>query len=187
MNDKVKEKMDASMYWKAYSQAKLDLDQEALQTIAELAKQFASSPWVNDAKALAVQIQQAAGQPVSAELQNNEELKLLALRGVMQSDPEKGLPIIEKMLDGGASPRVRDRAMFVLAQSRAPRARDIMINAAKNNSNPDLQRSAIRYLGMMGGADDREAAERHLPERHRTSLSSERFCRATSRAAASTG
>jgi HEAT repeat protein len=47
--------------------------------------------------------------------------------------------------------------MFVLAQSRAPRARDIMINAAKNNSNPDLQRSAIRYLGMMGGADDREA------------------------------
>jgi hypothetical protein len=157
VNDKVKEKMDAALYWKAYSQAKLDLDKEALQTVAELARQFASSPWVNDAKALAVQIQQAAGQPVSAELQNNEELKLLALRGVMQSDPEKGMPIIEKMLAGGASPRVRDRAMFVLAQSRTPRSREIMLNAAKNNSNPDLQRSAIRYLGMMGGTEDRDA------------------------------
>ena len=156
VNDKVKEKMDASLYWKAYSQAKLDLDKEALATIAELAKQFASSPWVNDAKALAVQIQQAAGQPVSAELQNNEELKLLALRGVMQSDPEKGVPIIEKMLAGGATPRVRDRALFVLSQSRSPRAREVMLNTAKNNNNPELQRSAIRYIGMMGGTDDRE-------------------------------
>lgn len=150
-------KMDAAMYWKAYSEAKLDRDQDALRTVAELSKQFANSPWVRDAKALAVEIQQAAGQPVSAELQNDEELKLLALRGVMQSDPDKGVPIIEKMLAGGASPRVRDRAMFVLAQSRATRAREVMLNAAKNNSNPDLQRSAIRYLGMMGGAEDRDA------------------------------
>ena len=41
---------------------------------------------------------------------------LLALRGVMQSDPDKGVPIIEKMLAGGASPRVRDRALFVLSR-----------------------------------------------------------------------
>jgi hypothetical protein len=47
--------------------------------------------------------------------------------------------------------------MFVLAQSRSPRAREVMLNAAKNNSNPDLQRSAIRYLGMMGGPEDRDA------------------------------
>ena len=64
-----------------------------------------------------LEIQQATGQPVSAELQNDEELKLLALRGVMQTDPDKGLPIIEKMLAGGATPRVRDRALFVLARA----------------------------------------------------------------------
>ena len=149
-------KADAALYWKAYSQSKLDLDKEALQTVAELARQFASSPWVKDARALAVEIQSANGQPVSAELQNSEELKLLALRGVMQADPDKGVPIIEKMLAGGASPRVRDRALFVLSQSRAARAREVMLNTAKNNNNPDLQRTAIRYLGMMGGADDRE-------------------------------
>jgi len=144
---------DAALYWKAYSQSKLALNDEALRTIQELSKQFAKSTWVKDAKALAVEIQQAVGQPVSAELQNDEELKLLALRGVMQTDPDKGLPIIEKMLAGGATPRVRDRALFVLAQSRSPRARDIIATTAKNSANPDMQVRAIRYIGMMQGSD----------------------------------
>jgi len=144
---------DAALYWKAYGQSKLTLDEDALKTITELSKQFANSPWVRDAKALAVEIQQAAGQPVSADLQNDEELKLLALRGVMQTDPDKGVQVIEKMLAGGATPRVRDRALFVLAQSRAPKAHDIIANTAKNNANPDMQIRAIRYLGMMRTSD----------------------------------
>src|SRR4029077_13766767 len=139
LTDTTKNRSDAALYWKAYSQSKLDLDKEALQTVAELAKQFASSPWVKDARALALEIQQANGQPVSVELQNDEELKLLALRGVMQTDPDKGVPIIEKMLAGAATPRVRDRALFVLAQSRSPKAHDIIANTAKNNSTPELQ------------------------------------------------
>ena len=149
---------DAALYWKAYSQSKLDLDKEALQTITELSKQFAKSTWVKDAKALAVEIQPANGQPISAELQNDEELKLLALRGVMQTDPDKGVPIIEKMLAGGATPRVRDRALFVLSQSRSPRARDIIAQHGEEQRQPrSAAIRAIRYLGMMGGADDREA------------------------------
>jgi HEAT repeat protein len=144
---------DAAMYWKAYSQSKMALSDEALQTIKDMAARFATSPWVKDAKALEFEIQQAAGQPISADLQNDEELKLLALRGVMQTDPDKGLPIIEKMLAGGAAPRVRDRALFVLSQSRSPKARDIMISTAKNNANPELQLRAIRYLGFMGNED----------------------------------
>jgi HEAT repeat protein len=150
---------DAAMYWKAYSQSKLALSQEALDTIREMSKQFAASPWVKDAKALELEIRQAFGQQISPDLQDlqgDEELKLLALRGVMQTDPDKGLPIIEKMLASGASPRVRDRALFVLSQSRSPKARDIMVATAKNNANPELQLRAIRYLGMMGGAEDRE-------------------------------
>jgi tetratricopeptide (TPR) repeat protein len=154
--DSAKERADAALYWKAYSQNRIGESKEALKALNELTKEFSKSTWAKDAKALALEIQQAAGQPVSAELQNDEELKLLALRGIMQSDPEKAVPIIEKMLDGNASPRVRDRALFVLAQSRAPKAHDIVIKTARNNANPDLQRSAIRYLGMMGG-DDREA------------------------------
>jgi hypothetical protein len=152
----VNSRTDAAMYWKAYSQSKLALTEDALRTIQDMGRQFAASSWVKDAKALEVEIRQSLGQAVSADLQPDEELKLLALRGLMQADPEKGLPIIEKMLAGGASPRVRDRALFVLSQSRSARAHDIMINTAKNNANPELQRTAIRYIGMMRGSDDRE-------------------------------
>lgn len=156
---------DAAMYWKAYSQSKLALSDDALRTIKDMARQFAASPWVKDAKALELEIRQSAGQAVSAELQGDEELKLLALRGVMQTDPDKGLPIIEKMLSGNATPRLRDRALFVLSQSRSPRARDILINTAKNNAYPDMQLLAIRYLGFMGGTGDRE----RLADIYRTS------------------
>ena len=46
---------DAALYWKAYSQSRLTENEEALKTIQDLAKQFATSPWVKDARALAVE------------------------------------------------------------------------------------------------------------------------------------
>ena len=147
---------DAAMYWKAYSLAKLTERTAALTTLAELEKRFAGSRWIKDAKALEVEIRQASGQAVTAESQNDEELKLLALRGLIQSDPEKALPIIERMLAGSSSVRVKDRALFVLSQSRSPRTRELIAGIAKGNANPDLQLKAIRYLGIMGGADTRD-------------------------------
>ena len=76
---------------------------------------------------------------MSPASQEDDELKLMALRGIMQSDPEQAYPIIEKMLAGTNSPKVKDRALFVLSQSRGARARDIIANVAKGNANPDLQ------------------------------------------------
>ena len=147
---------DAALYWKAYSQSKLGQSAEALATLADLQKRFADSRWSRDAKALEVEVRQASGQAVSPGDQDNDELKLYALRGVMQSDPEQAFPIIEQMLAGANSPRVKDRALFVLSQSRSPRARDLIANVARGNANPDLQLRAIRYLGIMGGADNRQ-------------------------------
>src|SRR5262245_1189271 len=74
----------------------------------------------------------------------------------MQNDPDQAVPIIEKMLTGTNSPKVKDRALFVLSQSRSARARDVIAGVAKGNANPDLQLKAIRYLGMMSGADNRQ-------------------------------
>jgi HEAT repeat protein len=146
---------DAALYWKAYSQYKLGQRAEALNTVADLKKRFADSRWSRDAKALEVEVRQASGQTV-APTQDDDELKLMALRGIMQSDPEQAFPIIEKMLAGANSPRVKDRALFVLSQSRSARARDLIANVAKGNANPDLQLRALRYLGIMGGAENRQ-------------------------------
>jgi tetratricopeptide (TPR) repeat protein len=147
---------DAALYWKAYSLSKLGQRTEALNTLADLLKRFADSRWSRDAKSLEVEVRQASGQTVSPAAQEDDELKLMALRGIMDSDPEQAYPIIEKMLSGANSPKVKDRALFVLSQGRGARARDIIANVAKGNANPDLQLRAIRYLGIMNGAENRQ-------------------------------
>lgn len=146
---------DAALYWKAYVLARLGQRPEALNTIADLTKQFPESRWLKDAKAIEVEVRQSSGQPVSPASQDDEDLKLMALRGLMNSDPDQALPVLEKMLTSANSPKVKDRALFVLSQSHSAKAREIIANVAKGNANPDLQMRAIRYLGMMGGADSR--------------------------------
>jgi tetratricopeptide (TPR) repeat protein len=147
---------DAAMYWKAYSLSKVGQRAEALTALADLIKQFGDSRWLRDARALEVEVRQASGQAVSPASQDDEELKLMALRGIMQSDPEQALPVIEKMLTGANSPKVKDRALFVLSQSQSAKAREIIAGVARGSANPDLQLRAIRYVGMMGGQDSRQ-------------------------------
>jgi tetratricopeptide (TPR) repeat protein len=147
---------DAALYWKAYSLGKLGRKADALNAIADLQQKFKDSRWVKDAKALEVEVRQSSGQTVSPESQNDEELKLMALRGLMNSDADRAMPIIDQMLAGTNSPKVKDRALFVLSQSNSSRAREIIANAAKGGANPDLQLRAIHYLGIMGGNDNRQ-------------------------------
>jgi tetratricopeptide (TPR) repeat protein len=147
---------DAALYWKAYSLAKLGRRADALSALADLQQQFKNSRWLGEARALDVELRQASGQTVAPENQTDDDIKLMALRGLMQSDAERALPIIEQMLAAANSPKVKDRALFVLSQANSARAREIIGNIAKGGANPDLQLRAIKYLGMMGGSDNRQ-------------------------------
>jgi tetratricopeptide (TPR) repeat protein len=147
---------DGALFWKAYSLAKLGRRADALGALADLQRQFKESRWLREARALEVEVRQASGQTISPESQVDDDTKLMALRGLMQSDPERALTIIEQMLAGTNSPKVKDRALFVLSQSNAARAREIISNVAKGGANPDLQLRAIKYLGIMGGSDNRQ-------------------------------
>jgi HEAT repeat protein len=146
---------DAALYWKAYAQNRLGQRPDSLQTIAELLKAFPSSRYVQQAKALEVEVRRDAGQPVRPESQSDEELKLMAIQGLQNSDPERAIPLLEGILQGTASPKLKARALFVLAQSNSPRARTALANVAKGNTLPDLQERAIQYLGVHGGRENR--------------------------------
>jgi hypothetical protein len=146
---------DGALYWKAYSQDRVGQRAEALATIAELSKTYPTSRYVKQAQALEMEVRRNVGQPVNPEAQGDEELKLIAVNSLINSDPEKALPILEKLLQGPASPKLRERAVFVLSQSNSPRAREILKGLARGSSTPELQSKAIQYLGVMGGADSR--------------------------------
>src|SRR5262249_53571369 len=124
---------------------------EALKTLDVMKSRFADSRWLKDALALKVEMMQASGQAVSPDAQTDEDLKLLALRGLMQSDPDRAVAMIEQLLSGSSSIKVKENALFVLSQSRSAKALEILGNSAKGSRNPDLQIRAIRYLGVMNG------------------------------------
>src|SRR5579859_1899464 len=147
---------DAAMYWKAYAENKLGKRDSALATIADLEKKFAQSRWIKDARALKIEVQQSTGQPAHPESQPDEELKMLAIQGLMNSDPQRAMPLLEKVLNGPGTPKEKSKAMFVLAQSGSAQSREILGRIAKGESNPDLQRKAVEYLGLFGGQQSRQ-------------------------------
>jgi hypothetical protein len=146
---------DAAMYWKAYAENKLGKRDSALTTIADLEKKYAQSRWIKDAKALEIEVRQSNGQPSNPDNQT-DDLKILALRGIMQGDPAKGVPMVENFLNGPASPKLKSNALFLLGQNGSPQAQEVLAKIAKGQSNPDLQRKAVQYLGMFGGQQSRQ-------------------------------
>jgi outer membrane protein assembly factor BamD (BamD/ComL family) len=152
-------RVDAALYWKAYAQMKQKEIAEALATLDALQRRFRTSRWVRAARALEVEARQATGQPVAPEAQADAEIKLLALGGLMRRDPDRAVPMIEALLEGAGSEDVKANALFVLSQSRSARARAVITDVAKSGDNPDLQLKAVRYLGVMGGAENRRVLE----------------------------
>jgi hypothetical protein len=147
---------DAALYWKAYAENRLGKRDAALTTIADLKHRFPQSRWLKDASALEIDVRQRAGQPAHPESQSDDDLKMLAIQGLMNSDPERAMPLLEKVLNGTATPREKSKALFVIAQSGSPQAREILGRIASGQSNPELQRKAVEYLGMFGGGAARK-------------------------------
>ncbi len=128
--------------------------EDALAALAELQKSYASGRWANDAKALESEVRQANGQPLAPEKETDEEIKLLAIVSLINSDPERAIPLLDKILQGRNTPKLKERALFVLAQSRTPKAQEIVVRYAKGAGNPDLQAHAVEYLGLYGGKEN---------------------------------
>lgn len=146
---------DAALYWKAYAMNRAGRREDALDILSDLKDAYPSSRWVKDAKALELEVRAATGAPVNAGTYTDDDLKLLAVNSLMQSDPDKALPVIQKLLASNNSGKIKDRALFVLAQNPTPEARKLLSDTARNSSNPDLQLKAIRYMGMMGSEQTR--------------------------------
>ena len=147
---------DAALYWKAYAENRLGKRDTALATIADMKRRFPQSRWQKDATALEIEVKQSTGQAVKPADQSDEELKMLAIQGLMSSDPERTLPLLEKVINGSGSPKEKSKALFVLAQSGSAQAREILGRIARGQTNSDLQRKAVEYLGLFGGSEARK-------------------------------
>ncbi|MFP5287013.1 MAG: HEAT repeat domain-containing protein, partial [Thermoanaerobaculia bacterium] len=141
---------DAGLYWKAYAQRRAGRASEALATIRQLASTYPKSSWLDDARALEVEMRGGQGQPD----QEDEELKLYALSGLMAHNPKKVTPLVQQYLSGKHSLENKEKALFLLTQSDLPEARQAMTQIVRGSAHPELRAHAIRYLGMVA-EDDR--------------------------------
>ena len=147
---------EGALYWKAYALTRLGRADQAGASLAELRRAYPASRWLNDAKALELEIRQSAGQKASPEQESDEDLKLLAMSGLIGTDPERVLPQIDKILGSAkSSPKLKERALFVLAQSRNAKAKETLTKYAKGGVNPDLQLKAVEYLAAHGAKENR--------------------------------
>jgi HEAT repeat protein len=148
-------KVELALYWKAYALNRANQRADALETLATLKKSYPKSRTLEEARALEMDIRNAGGQAVAPSAIQDEDLKLYALQALSHQDAAQAVPLLERTLRSGSSPKLRERALFVLAQMSDPRARTVLANAAKDDTQPEVQSKAIQYLGVHGGSENR--------------------------------
>jgi TolA-binding protein len=150
-------KVDAALYWTSYSQAKMNRTAAALASLARLQKDFPTSRWAKEGKALEMEVRGKSGQAPSPDQEDDVDLKLMAVSALAQTDPQEAMPVLTKILASPTSSRkVRERALFVLAQIGSEQASNAIATVARGDASPELQRKAIQYLGVFGGPTNRK-------------------------------
>lgn len=147
---------DGALYWMAYALNRSGRRAEAMQAIDGLKKNYPKSKWLDDAQALELEARQGRGEHVRPERLEDDDLKMIAINSLMHSDPEKAYPLLEKIVRGTTtSKKIKERALFILAQSPSPRAQALIGEIARGSANPDLQKDAVKYIGLSGGEKNR--------------------------------
>lgn len=171
----------AALYWQAYAQNRAGRSVEALESARRLEAEYPDSSWVDDARALELEIRPPDEREVrrilrSADrvreetraetrvrshggldeqgLDEETELQLYALNSLMNADPERAVPVLEEFLDGDHPIELKERALFVLANGGGREGRRVLRGVAAGERGPELQMKAIHFLGVSGASGE---------------------------------
>lgn len=157
---------DAALYWKAYALDKAGRHAEAQAAIEQLKKEYPQSSWLRNAKSAG--LEPATGpanvaiMPIVSGAEANDEEKEYALQACINMPPERCVPILEKVLQGNSSFKLKKRALFVLTQVDSDKAGQALLAVAKGNIHPELQKEAIRMLAVSGRRNGQALKEIYL-------------------------
>jgi HEAT repeat protein len=141
------ERADDALYWRAYALGKLGRVDQALRALDELKRTHPDSPWLDDAQELREELR--GDNDVD---DNDDDLKSMALMALVQADPERAIPHLEKYLKSDRPVSDKQQALFMLLQSGSPRATQIVVDIAKDpKREPELRSAAVSSLGVAGG------------------------------------
>lgn len=128
------------------------------------------------------QLTQAAQQGQSCENDEDQSVRVEALRALYQSDPETVAPLIQQVLNrrDDCSIQLRRNAIFLIGNRRDASATGVLANVARTDPSLDVRVEAVSWLGRIGDDAALEVIEDLL-----RSSDEERIQRAAIRALAS--
>ena len=80
-----------------------------------------------------------------------DDVQMAALNGLMQMDPSKATPILQKVLarrDSGSA-CLRRKAVFLIAQQETASAESILLSVARTDPDPEVRSQAVFWLSQV--------------------------------------
>src|SRR5256886_2314619 len=105
-------------------------------------------------------------QPVSTrgcpDEDDEDDLRVAALNGLLQMDATNALPILKKVLAkrDGCSAGLRRKAGFIVSQKRGGETEDILLDVARNDPDSEVRQQAVFWLSQVG-SDRAVRSEEH--------------------------
>lgn len=148
--------VDAALYWYAYALKRQGNTKEAARALKRLIKEHERSGWREEADAMLTELAPALGQPQiidDALGKQNEDLKIIALQSLFDSNLERALGFVAEWLKPGstASRRMKESAVSLLGAHGGKQAVPLLLDIARNQPEAKLRQTAIHRLGEAGG------------------------------------
>ncbi|HET7693125.1 MAG TPA: HEAT repeat domain-containing protein [Gemmatimonadota bacterium] len=171
-----------ALYWQAFALYRVsgnDALREALSALELQRERYPEAVTRGDADALAVRIRGALAQGGDADAaqrlyeaageaesgyeagdcpDEETDVRVAALNALMEMDPERALPVLEKVLArrDACSATLREKAVFIVADGESPRATDILLEVARTDPDPEVRGHAVFWLSEV---DDERAVD----------------------------
>jgi HEAT repeat protein len=147
--------VDAALYWTAFALKKQEKYAEADRQLERLIREHPRSHWLDDARAMRVEIAGQTGnrQLVERELEKNDmEIKAIALQSLFQSNPDRAAAYVADILKPGSNVdrRLKENAIDLLGQNIGPATTPMLMQVARDQTDPKLRKKAIFWLGQSG-------------------------------------
>ncbi len=187
-----------ALYWQAFALYRVggsDALREALSALDLQRERYPDAATRGDADALAVRIRGALAQggdadaaqrvyEVAGEAETGYEVeggdcpdeeadvRVAALNALMEMDPERALPVLEKVLArrDACSGALREKAIFIVAEGESPRATEILLEVARTDPDPEVRGQAVFWLSEVDDERAVDALEQILLESEDTEL-----------------
>ncbi len=83
---------------------------------------------------------------------DDDDLRIAALNGLLQMDATSALPILKKVLarHDSCSAGLRRKAVFIVSQKHGAETEDILLDVARNDPDSEVRQQAVFWLSQVG-------------------------------------